>query len=96
MTDREKVLKGWQRCKICNPGITATDEAKRAYVECEYTVGLYCDRNRLMNDTIELLQPVKPTWQGDYKAYCGECGKRIPDYPKARFCRKCGKEIDWN
>ena len=36
----------------------------------------------------------KPTWQQG-KAYCGACGKRIPLKIKARFCHKCGKEIDW-
>ena len=62
-------------------------------------------RSVLSQDTLELirsihpcancpLDPVKPTWnQG--KAYCGACGKRIPQKINARFCHKCGREIAW-
>ena len=36
----------------------------------------------------------KPEWQCG-KAYCGACGRRIPPKIKARYCPKCGREIDW-
>lgn len=38
--------------------------------------------------------PVRPTWRQG-KAYCGKCGKRIPDRIKAKFCCKCGQMIHW-
>ena len=38
--------------------------------------------------------PVRPTWQQG-KAYCGDCGKRIPMKIKAKYCHKCGREVDW-
>ena len=40
------------------------------------------------------LQPIRPTWQQS-KAYCGQCGKRIPMKINAFFCHKCGREINW-
>lgn len=40
------------------------------------------------------LNPIRPTWQQG-KAYCGQCGKRIPLKIKANYCHKCGREINW-
>ena len=40
------------------------------------------------------MQPIRPTWQQG-KAYCGQCGKRIPLKIKANYCHKCGREINW-
>lgn len=40
------------------------------------------------------LLSVRPTWQHG-KAYCGQCGKRIPLKIKANYCHKCGREINW-
>lgn len=37
----------------------------------------------------------KPTWQQG-KAYCGQCGCRIPLKIKARYCHKCGTKINWH
>ncbi len=35
-----------------------------------------------------------PLWQNG-KAYCGQCGKRIPIKIGARYCHKCGRKIQW-
>lgn len=48
---------------------------------------------------IELLekQAVKPDWEGGGSMYwdvCGECHTAIAR--QDRFCRQCGKEIDWS
>lgn len=40
------------------------------------------------------MNPIRPTWQQG-KAYCGQCGKRIPLKIKANYCHKCGREINW-
>ena len=40
------------------------------------------------------MNPIRPTWQQG-KAYCGQCGKRIPLKINAHFCHKCGREINW-
>lgn len=40
------------------------------------------------------MNPVRPTWQQG-KAYCGQCGKRIPLKINANYCHKCGREINW-
>ena len=40
------------------------------------------------------MDPVKPSWhQG--KAYCGACGKRIPQKIGAHYCHKCGRKVAW-
>ena len=56
MADAEKVLRGWERCKVCNMSLLATPEGRKAYVDCEYTVGLSCRRDKLIDDTITLLK----------------------------------------
>ena len=50
MADVKKVLDGWKRCQECT-GFTS-----KAYRECEYTVGIYCGKDALIRDTIELIQ----------------------------------------
>ena len=40
------------------------------------------------------MNPIRPTWQQG-KAYCGQCGKRIPLKINANYCHKCGRGINW-
>ena len=53
MPDIKKVLRGWERCKTCNMSII---ESNDSYRDCEYTIGLYCGKDKLINETIELLK----------------------------------------
>lgn len=56
MPDLEKVLRGWERCKKCSMSPIAPQEAHEAYYECEYTIGLYCGKDKLEYETIALLK----------------------------------------
>ena len=56
MEDIEKVIKGIERCLICDISVVAPEEAQNAYRECEYTVGLYCGEKELLRDALELLK----------------------------------------
>lgn len=56
MADIEKVLRGIERCKKCTFPNTLDPEGTKAYLECEYTIGLYCGRDRLEMQTEELLK----------------------------------------
>lgn len=52
MADIEKVIKGLERClKHTCPAIDSKE-----YEECEYTVGLYCGQDKLLNEALELLK----------------------------------------
>lgn len=65
--DREKVIKGIERCLVCDPSVIASDEGQKAYLDCEYTVGLYCDRKRLLLDALALLK------EQDAVVRCADC-----------------------
>ena len=54
--NREKVIKGLERCLICDISVVASEEAQNAYRECEYTVGLYCEQKKLLRDALALLK----------------------------------------
>lgn len=54
--DREKVIKGLERCLICDMSVVAPEEAQNAYRECEYTVGRYCGQKKLLRDALALLK----------------------------------------
>ena len=56
MTDTEKVIKAWERCKVCDMSMIAAPEGRKAYLDCEYTLGLYCRRDMLINETIKILK----------------------------------------
>ena len=54
----------------------------------------------MMTNVLTLLkerEPMKPTWsQG--KAYCGNCGQRLPrkcDGIERQFCSFCGQAVRW-
>ena len=58
------------------------------------------DKDITLNKAIALLkehEPVKPTWsQG--KAYCGNCGKRLPRKRadmETNYCSCCGRGVKW-
>lgn len=69
-----------------------------ANVVCTYgfsrIVGAYEEAEKQRAGWCPLLGSVAPEWRQG-KAYCGNCGKRIPLKIGARFCHKCGREIDW-
>ena len=52
MADFEKVIRGWERCMA---GICPSPFSQE-FKDCEYTMGLYCRRDKLIHDTIELLK----------------------------------------
>ena len=56
MADIAKVLRGIERCKKCTFPNTMDPEGTKAYLECEYTIGLYCGRDRLEMQMEELLK----------------------------------------
>ena len=56
MADLDKVIRGWERCNECRelpPGLS------QAYVDCEYTIGLYCAQSKLINETLKVLKEQK-------------------------------------
>jgi hypothetical protein len=56
MIDVEKVIKGLERCLVCDMSVVASPEGEKAYRDCEYTVGLYCKQKNLMRDAIKLIK----------------------------------------
>lgn len=56
MPDREKVIKGLERCLVCDMSLIASEEGQKAYIDCEYTTGLYCRRDKLLYEVLELLK----------------------------------------
>ena len=51
MTDREKVIRGLERCaKGTCPSIFSQE-----YRDCEYMIGLYCGQKKLLNDALKLI-----------------------------------------
>ena len=53
MTDREKVIRGWERCRKCHDAPMLFSES---YRDCEYTRGMYCRQDILIEDTLTLLK----------------------------------------
>ena len=54
MADVDKVIRGQERCKECNNA--PAFGMNQAYIDCEYTIGLYCGQDKLRNETIEVLK----------------------------------------
>ena len=56
MDDIEKIIKAWERCRECRSLPVGMSEA---WVECEYTIGLYCAQDKLVGETIKLLKSIQ-------------------------------------
>ena len=93
MADIEKVIRGLKRC---SEG-TCPSIFSKEYEECEYTDGLYCRRDRLIAETIELLkekEPLPAELEGGGSTWwyvCGDCHGAINDSDK--YCRHCGRRL---
>lgn len=105
MSDLDKIIEAWERCEKCNISVIADPEGRKAYLDCEYTIGLYCGQDKLVFETRELLKKlkeqktVKPKENGfsipatiifNYECECG--GPVMREQP---HCMKCGKELLW-
>ena len=98
MPDREKVIKGLERCLVCSTSVVAPPEAQKAYIDCEYTTYLYCRQDKLLRDALELLkeqEAVKPYISKKYGiAVCDKC-KAILTITRQPFCHSCGVRLKW-
>lgn len=88
MTDREKVIKGLERCS--EPG-------RNCNMSCPYYPANDCE-HQLINDAnvvIKAQEPVKPEWRNGY-VYCGQCGYRLHwIVERNNFCPNCGRAVKW-
>lgn len=77
MADIDKVIKAWERCKICDMSLIASEECKKAYIDCEYTTGFYCRQDILIHETIKLLKELKAEKERNPVIVCPHCGRRV-------------------
>lgn len=62
MDNLEKIIKAWERCRECHSMPVGLSDA---WVECEYTIGLYCAQDKLVNETLKLLKTIQQE-RGDH------------------------------
>ena len=98
MTDRDKVIRGLERCR---KRTCTTIFFSKEYEECEYTTGMYCNQDKLFDEAIEILKNcpglTRIEIEGSERSWwhvCGECHGQIsrPDL----YCRHCGRRIIWD
>lgn len=98
MTDREKVIKGLERCML---------SYKDGCDECPY-IGKGMCQELLGENAIALLkakEPVEPTEPDeDNMVCCGACGSPVGyevlepsgmDYVRYNYCPNCGRAVKW-
>ena len=105
--NKQKIIDAWERCKKCDMSVIASEEGRKAYIECEYTTGLYCRQDMLVNDTVALLKEqegIVPYIDID-EAKCPVCKVKltrqeligddvlIEDF--FDYCPHCGKPVLW-
>lgn len=76
MAELDKVIKGLERCLVCDTSVIAPEEGQKAYIDCEYTVGLYCRRDRVLREAIDMLNEYKQLQglaQGNGLTKCKDC-----------------------
>lgn len=97
MPDREKIIRGLERCLICTTSVIASEEGEKAYRDCEYTVGLYCRQDKLLRDVLSMLKEQEEIihckdcyyyHKPEYGFTIGDCTYRTAWYPvkENEFC----------
>lgn len=87
MPNMEKVIKGLERCLICDISVVAPEEAQNAYRECEYTVGLYCGEKKLLREALVLLKEQPEIVR------CKDC-KHATMTSDGKMCKYCEMDTD--
>lgn len=59
MKNIDEIIEALERCKICDTSIVASKEGRKAYIDCEYTTGLYCRKDILLDDILFFLKKQK-------------------------------------
>jgi len=84
MPDREKVLRRWDRCSKClYPSVF-----DQQFKDCEYTMGMYCRKDKLISETVELLKEQEAEISrvsNKYLALIGKASKK----PIIVRCKDC-------
>jgi len=97
MTDREKAINGLKCCTSAKNPIPC---GKCGYFFNREYEDVWSCRIALMRDSLELLkeqEPMEPTWDCG-KAYCGDCGRKLPRKKADReinYCSYCGRSVKW-
>lgn len=93
--DKKQVIYDLERC-TCHVPDACRDCSKHRH----WSGNAVTCMESLMEDALDLLkeqEPALPTWsQG--KAYCGNCGQRLPRKSVDReinYCGYCGKAVKW-
>ena len=94
--DKEKVIRGLERCLVCNTSAITSAEGEKEYRDCEYTVGLYCRQDKLLRDALELLKEHGAVAVHDPGAYCPKCGWMLYPEDHPHHCGNCGQAVKWN
>ena len=88
MADIEKVIKGLERClKHTCPAIYSKE-----YKECEYTVGLYCGKDKLLNEALDLLKEQKAEIDRLKQGNLVDVDKLREKLGFSESCDKCKKD----
>lgn len=107
MPNIDKVIQGIERCLVCSSSVLASAEAQKAYLDCEYTVDLYCGQKKLLRHTLDVLKEQRKTgeWieKEDYNldtyydcSICGESWTTIDGTPwqnGMNYCPHCGTKM---
>jgi len=93
MADLEKVIKGWERCEECRKHPIGTSQA---YLDCEYTVGLYCGQDKLIWHTLEVLKEFRNKHLIDVDELIKELGFSKDCENCDRDARKCQYEYRYS
>lgn len=95
MTNAEKLINDLERCRTCDISLANLNGYKE-YMECEYTTGVYCGKDKLICEVIKELQnrvPVEMELEGGGSTWwyvCPECRRSVD--PSDKFC-KCGQAL---
>jgi len=97
MVDREKVIKGLERCKLYNKvncDKCPYDYNGRGNGKSECTAELASDVLALLKDQ-EAKPVIVTNAYGTRFYHCPKCNRDLYAYIRQRYCSNCGQKVKW-
>ena len=76
----DDIITAWERCNECRMHPVGLSQA---YLDCKYTIGLYCGQDKLVWHTLDLLKELKKQPE---IVRCKECIHRVKEPNGVLYC----------
>lgn len=99
MNATEKVINDLNVAKniLCNPQMLSTEMCIKIGQAITSAIAMLKEQEAVHVKKQEPVDPVLDYWRANFGSHykCGNCGSSLGYIYESRFCKRCGREVDW-